>query len=153
MKQLDKEGKKVELMVCAECGKKRGLSGVEKTASGKGDTAADLKVKTADQSKKRTCSSCGMSFTEFKRRGKLGCTNCYSSFDEELQHLIRRLHGSVHHTGKGPNQGRKVAQEVLRVQRLRAELDAAIKEEDYERAAGLRDRLKQLKQTGDETRT
>ncbi len=140
VKVLDKEGNAVELMICADCGRKRGLSGVEKTAPKKEE--ADSREPRAE-SRNFTCPSCGLSFSEFKRRGRLGCANCYNAFEQELKQVIRRIHGSIRHTGKEPNKGRKKAQERLEVQRLRAELDAAIKEEDYERAAALRDLLRQ----------
>ncbi len=147
LQQLDKEGKATEISICAECAKKKGFTSVEDLKKGAAELLAELKARIDEKDKKVVCPKCGMSFAEFKRVGRLGCAGCYSQFGEQLQPLIRRLHGSVQHIGKSPHQGKKKAQERLQIQRLRAELQAAIKAEDYERAAALRDRLRQA---GDE---
>ncbi|MGQ9708610.1 MAG: UvrB/UvrC motif-containing protein [bacterium] len=148
VRQLDKEGRATELSICAECAKKRGLTSVEDLKKNAQELLEELRTRIDDNDKKVVCPGCGMSFAEFKRLGRLGCARCYETFAELLQPLIRRLHGSVQHIGKSPHQGRKRAQERLQVQRLRAELKAAIKEEDYERAALLRDLLRRA---GDES--
>ncbi|MCL6466614.1 MAG: UvrB/UvrC motif-containing protein [candidate division WOR-3 bacterium] len=142
VRQLDKEGKATDLNVCAECAKKRGLTGVEECEPDSGAVIAELKSRMEESDSKVICPRCGMSFAEFKRAGRLGCADCYQAFTEKLKPIIRRLHGAVQHIGKTANQGRKRAQERLEIQRLRAELEKAIKQEDYEKAAALRDRLK-----------
>ncbi len=143
VKRLDKEGRVVEVLICAECARKKGFSDVEKSPP---DTSHLPKTGRKDKVE-LVCSNCGMSWVEFKRQGRLGCAKCYTAFKEELPGLIRRLHGSVQHLGKSKSQGRKRAQEKLLVERLRAELTQAIAAEDYERAAALRDRLRR---SGDE---
>ncbi|MGB9742264.1 MAG: UvrB/UvrC motif-containing protein [candidate division WOR-3 bacterium] len=148
IRQLDKEGKTTELAVCAECARKRGFTSVEDLKRNAAEIIAELKAKVADSDREVVCPRCKMSFADFKRLGRLGCAECYRTFAEQLQPLVRRLHSSVQHVGKSPQQGRKRAQERLEVQRLRAELEQAIRDEDYERAASLRDRLK--KAGGDE---
>lgn len=142
VRQLDKEGRATDLMVCGECAKKRGLTGVEETKIKSAEVLSELRAKVDEIDRKIVCARCGMNFAEFKRRGRLGCAECYHTFARQLEPLLRRLHGAVQHVGKTAQQGRKRAQERLEVQRLRAELQRAIKEEDYERAAALRDRLK-----------
>ncbi len=150
VRQMDKEGRATELNVCAECARQRGLSGVEEIKSDSGAVLAELRSKIEKQDKEIVCVRCGMSFAEFKRAGRLGCAECYRAFHQQLQPILRRLHGAVQHVGRTVQQGRKRAQERLEVQRLRVELEKAIKAEDYERAAALRDRLKKA---GDETGT
>lgn len=143
VRHLDKEGKATELSICEECAKKRGISGVEDLKKSAAELLAELRARIDEKDKKAVCPNCGMSFAEFKGLGRLGCASCYLTFAEQLEPLIRRLHGSVQHIGKSPHQGRKKAQERLQIQRLRGELQAAIKDEDYERAASLRDLLRQ----------
>jgi protein arginine kinase activator len=150
VRQLDKEGRATELAICAECAKKRGFTSVEDLKKNSQELLDELRARIDEKDKKVVCPGCGMSFAEFKRLGRLGCACCYETFADHLQPLIRRLHGAVQHIGKGPQQGRKKAQERLQVQRLRAELEAAIKDEDYERAAALRDLLRRA---GDESGT
>jgi protein arginine kinase activator len=83
-----------------------------------------------------------MSFAEFKRQARLGCAECYVSFHDELLPLIRRIHGAVQHVGRTASGGRKLAQVKMNVQKLREALTSAIKDEDYEKAAALRDQLR-----------
>ncbi len=147
VRQLDKEGRATELTVCADCARKRGLSGVEEIKSDTAQVMAELKSRIENKDKEIVCPRCGMTFLDFKRLGRLGCAECYQAFREELAPLLRRLHGAMQHIGRTVQPGRKVAQERLEMQRLRAELEKAIKAEDYERAAALRDRLKRA---GDE---
>lgn len=142
VRQLDKDGKATELAICAECAQKRGFTSVEDLKQNAAEILKELKAKIGEKDKELVCPRCKMSFAEFKKVGRLGCAECYRTFSELLKPLIRRLQGSVQHVGKGPQQGRKRAQERLEIQRLRQELDQAIKDEDYERAATLRDRLK-----------
>ncbi|MGQ9677950.1 MAG: UvrB/UvrC motif-containing protein [bacterium] len=142
VRRLDKDGNATDLNVCAECAKGQGLTGTEVGGTDSGAIISELKSKIRESDEKIVCKRCGMSYAEFKRLGKLGCSECYQTFAEKLKPLLRRLHGAVQHIGKTPHQGRKRAQERLEIQRLRVELEKAIKQEDYERAAALRDQLK-----------
>ena len=47
-----------------------------------------------------TCPRCGGSLQDFRETGRLGCSDCYRSFDVPLRDLLRRLHGSTHHMGE-----------------------------------------------------
>ena len=89
-----------------------------------------------------------MTFAEFKRLGRVGCAECYSAFHDQLQPLVRRIHGSAQHVGRTIHGGRKQAHVKVNVQKLRDALSRAIQQEDYERAAALRD---QLAKSGDAT--
>jgi len=142
--QLDKNGRMTELAVCAECAQKRGFVTAEKLKANIAEVLAEMKDKVAEQDSQLVCPGCGMSYAEFKRLGKLGCAECYTTFHDQLQPLIRRIHGAVQHVGKSTKAGRKKAQERLNIQRLRKDLEQAIVAEDYERAAALRDQLKRL---------
>lgn len=142
VRKLNKDGNATDLNICAECAKSQGLTGVEECPADSVAIIAELKSKMEENDEKVVCGHCQMSYAEFKRLGKLGCSDCYQAFAEKLKSLLRRLHGAVQHIGKTPHQGRKRAQERLEIQRLRVELEKAIKQEDYERAAALRDQLK-----------
>lgn len=142
VRKLNKDGNATDLNICAECAKSQGLTDVEECPADSVAIIAELKSKMEENDQKVVCGRCQMSYAEFKRLGKLGCSDCYQTFAEKLKPLLRRLHGAVQHIGKTPHQGRKRAQERLEIQRLRVELEKAIKQEDYERAAALRDQLK-----------
>jgi len=91
------------------------------------------------------CPRCGASLQDFRETGRLGCPDCYQTFAEPLRELLRRLHGSAHHTGRtyyGPG----IAPATVpteSIDTLRDRLRRAIESEQFELAAELRDRLKE----------
>ena len=94
---------------------------------------------------RKTCSSCGMTFSRFRQAGTLGCPGCYEAFEEHLAPLIERAqNGATHHRGKTPRRAGGSVDRQLLVQHLVKELDQAVASEQYERAAQLRDRLRNL---------
>lgn len=93
------------------------------------------------------CPNCGLVWSDFKRLGQLGCSQCYDTFERELRPVLKRLHGATEHTGKRPREhGESVRRRELA--RLREELQEAIASEQYERAAQIRDRIRELEKGG-----
>jgi len=94
-----------------------------------------------------TCDSCGITWAEFRQNGLLGCELDYSLFEKDLTPLIQRAHeGATHHVGKVPQRkgGTGVpAKRGADLAKLRKELARAVEVEDYERAAKLRDQIRQ----------
>ena len=91
------------------------------------------------------CPDCGMTFIEFRSQGLLGCPRDYEVFGEALGTVIERAQeGKTHHTGKEPSQAVEVDSVERERQNLQRELRDAVENEDYERAARLRDRLAEL---------
>jgi protein arginine kinase activator len=91
------------------------------------------------------CEFCGLTLRDFKRTGRLGCSHCYVTFEDHLRSLFRRLHGGSHHVGKvylppDPSEAERVQQ----LSRLRHKLNVAVDKEDFERAAQIRDQIRQL---------
>jgi protein arginine kinase activator len=144
--QLDKDGKVTELWVCADCARQRGFTEVEKLKATVAEIITDLKTRIDEGDSMLVCSNCGLSYAEFKRQGRLGCAECYVSFHEQLLPLIRRIHDAVQHVGRTASGGRKQAQMKLNVQKLRDALSGAIQDEDYEKAAALRDQLRRTEE-------
>jgi protein arginine kinase activator len=95
----------------------------------------------------RSCPKCGITYAEFRARGRLGCPYDYEVFQAELVPLIERIHhGGAQHLGKSPTStdGRSEAdQELIELRRALAE---AVQREQYEEAARLRDRVRQVEQ-------
>ena len=92
-----------------------------------------------------TCSRCGGSLQDFRERGRLGCPDCYRSFEVPLRDLLRRLHGSTHHMGERySDQGTAPPKERHQAAELREQLRLAVETENFELAAELRDRLRVL---------
>ena len=96
---------------------------------------------------KNKCPQCGMGYEDFKKIGRLGCSECYQTFKTTLQPLLKRIHGATAHMGKSPSP--VAVKEQKFVSKLQDELDAAklelskaIKKEEFEEAAALRDKVK-----------
>lgn len=90
------------------------------------------------------CDKCGMAFDEFIKVGKLGCENCYETFSERLVPVIKRIHGNVKHTGKVPSRVSESVKASRQVEKLKAELNKAIQAEEYEKAAQIRDKIREF---------
>jgi len=91
-----------------------------------------------------SCPNCGMTWEEFRKRGRFGCPEDYEVFKKPLQDLLQRMHGSLEHVGRVPGVSpEQVARKQL-ISDLGRKLDSAVRDEDYEEAARIRDELKSL---------
>ncbi len=89
------------------------------------------------------CGRCGATLQDFRETGRLGCADCYRSFEGPLRDLLRRLHGSTLHVGERyAERGRALPDSGGREADLREQLRLAIETENFELAAELRDRLR-----------
>jgi protein arginine kinase activator len=92
-----------------------------------------------------TCPRCGGSLQDFRETGRLGCPDCYRSFEVPLRDLLRRLHGSTHHMGERyAERNGDTGNGVQRAAQLREQLRVAVETENFELAAEIRDRLRVL---------
>ncbi len=92
----------------------------------------------------QTCPICGMSFYDFRSRGRLGCPNDYDCFAKQLDILILNIHGDTEHVGKSPKRaGGETSRRTLLI-KLRRDLSEAVRYEEYERASKLRDKIKEM---------
>ena len=148
------EGKeKREIHLCEECAREK--TGLLPKQISLGELFLSLVQQQDREGAKllrKTCPNCGISYLEFKTGGRLGCSRDYEVFEEALMPLIERLHQSTRHVGKTPSRaGESVAREN-ELMRLRRELDKAVQNEDYEKAAELRDKIRALTGITDEDR-
>ncbi len=89
------------------------------------------------------CPKCGMKYENFIKTGKMGCSNCYQMFGDRLIPLLQRIHRGVSHCGKVPASFGESMKAVKEIENLKEELKAAICREEYEKAAVLRDKIKE----------
>lgn len=90
------------------------------------------------------CPGCGLDYEEFKKTGLLGCSQCYEIFKDRLDPIIRRIHGNIQHTGKVPKRTGGIIRLKRDIEKLKYELKKAVENEEYEKAAQIRDRIKEL---------
>ncbi len=142
-------GARTEMNLCAACAQIQGgfaLGGVNMLLSGMLDNDAPRAATLA------SCDRCGLTYEEFRRTGMLGCAQCYDDFREQLTPVLRRIHGRLQHAGHAPDappteKAGEISEDVARMQHidtLRRDLQSAIDQEEFERAAQLRDALREL---------
>jgi protein arginine kinase activator len=89
------------------------------------------------------CPGCGTTIDDVRRDNRLGCAQCYTVFRGTLLPLLARFHRHVSHVGKVPGGGPPTTR-LAEITRLRLSLTKAVAAEEFERAAGLRDRLREM---------
>ena len=90
------------------------------------------------------CSNCHLTYNDFRKSGKLGCSVCYQDFRDQLTPLLRRLHGNSEHLGKIPQQSKGKSNKIKKIKQLKKELQELILKEEYEQAANTRDEILKL---------
>lgn len=90
------------------------------------------------------CGSCGLDRSSLRRSGRYGCPDCFKAFHEDLGPLLRKIHGSEIHRGSRPGNACGNDTSPEEVGSLRTELKDAVEKEEYERAAVLRDRIREI---------
>jgi protein arginine kinase activator len=135
---------KRELHLCDQCAQQQGTSGMEIMGLISSAFGPSAKSATSEAGELK-CGSCGLAYAEFRSRGRLGCPQCYDVFRAALEPLLEKIHGQGKHVGKTPGgSGAKSADRSKEKQlvSLRRQLQAAVKDENYELAAKLRDDLR-----------
>lgn len=102
-----------------------------------------------ERHKAASCEHCGFTDTQFAKAGKLGCAGCYDSFDQKLDPLLRRIHGNAMHTGKIPRRTGGFIGLKKELEELKGKLQTAVNNEEYEKAAEIRDRIRSLEKNAD----
>jgi len=90
------------------------------------------------------CPLCGATERDIAATGKAGCAQCYSVFDSLLTPYVRRIHGSAPHAGKIPSAEGKELKAKRELEELKVELKKAVDEQEFERAAQLRDKIRDM---------
>ncbi len=141
------DGQVTELHLCEECAREKSVQmeqqfGLADLLAGLADFGKQVK----DVDKVRLdCPHCGISYDDFKKFGRLGCSECYTAFREHLSSLLKKIHGSNLHLGKAPAAFPTPAGPQIETLRdLKAQLQQAVEKEDFEKAAQLRDKVRIL---------
>ena len=145
-------GKVTEYMLCADCAEKMGYGNLFSDFHTEFGSLLGSFFSSALPARTGAtrCPVCHSTYNDIADSGKVGCANCYETFFDELMPTIRRVHGNTEHTGRRPKafhspkeiKEEKVQQSENKADKLKAELDEAIKTQNFERAAEIRDELK-----------
>lgn len=152
-------GVREEMHLCSECAKELGVMEEFKMPTMSemfGDTflgnflgsgvAAMNSLAGVDR-----CASCGSSFNDIVNSGRIGCADCYERFEDKLEPSIRKIHGKTKHIGKfisysSDEKSEQPEQTKSELDSLKEQLDEAIKEQRFEDAAVIRDRINELQE-------
>lgn len=146
-------GKRTVTNLCQDCAQKKGImnvflhqpsfniSSLLSALLGSQITATPALTAGGEETR---CPVCGLSYRDFARAGMLGCSRCYKTFEDRLEPLLRRIHGSDRHVGKAPAKAGGSAILRREVEELKRELSQAVSKEAYEKAAELRDKVHQM---------
>lgn len=146
--QQNINGKTTELCLCQECAESHGfLTGsslFNELFKMPGISGASSKISH------KVCTLCGSNENNFIKDGKVSCPVCYEIFADELSGPIKRIHGNVSHIGRAPAKLKKQNDKKLKLDEYKRQLNDAIAKEEYENAAILRDKIRELESITEE---
>ncbi len=138
------EGKMQKVNLCESCSKEKGVN--DPTGFALADLLMGLGAAQEIESKAGAlkCPVCGFTQADFKKTGRLGCSACYTVFAEGLAGMLKNMHKGTLHIGKAPADFRARHEQGEKLRALQESLHQAVASEEYERAAALRDQIRQM---------
>jgi protein arginine kinase activator len=162
--------KKSVINLCADCARETGnqipaaMEGIGSILSGLMGLDTLWKTNPMQTAKAvKKCPVCGMTQEQISREGKLGCSECYITFIDEMRPLLRKIHGNCLHHGSVPQEagaqpvslpndnektGKVTETSQSELELLQRQMKDAIAREDFEQAASLRDQIKKIQAEG-----
>lgn len=92
------------------------------------------------------CPNCYSTYNEYRQTGKLGCSRCYEVFEEQLKPILKNIYGYEEYIGKIPKKDNSHIYISKEIRILKEDLNRAVEQEEYEKAAGIRDKIKELEE-------
>ncbi|MBR2461418.1 MAG: UvrB/UvrC motif-containing protein [Clostridia bacterium] len=141
-----------EEYLCAECAGSSGIGMVHPFEKGIEELFGNLFASSPAgvTVSRKSCPLCGATLRDISGSGKVGCAKCYEVFRDDLRSTVSGIHGNVHHVGRAPGNHREMMERQAKLDELKREQHKAVEEQNYERAAELRDRIKALMEEGSE---
>ncbi len=142
-----------EYDLCSECAKKMGYTNVFSDMENEFSSFLGSFFGNALPARTQAtrCEFCGSTYSEIAKSGHVGCAHCYDVFEQQLMPSIRRMHGNTTHCGKNSafsaeEKNNKTSEDAKqqKIDKLKAELNKAVEQQNFEEAARLRDEIKEL---------
>jgi protein arginine kinase activator len=148
-------GEKTEMHLCEQCAKEKGdvLPGpnsfsIHNLLSGLlnfDQSVNEAQQSSFNQPQTPYCSKCNMTYQQFAKIGRFGCSHCYKAFDHKLNPVLKKVHGgNTIHSGKIPKRGGYDLQRQKKILELRTLMKTYIGNEEFEKAAEIRDEIRRL---------
>jgi len=90
------------------------------------------------------CEACGLTYAQFSKIGRFGCSSCYRFFGDRLDPVFKRVHGNTVHVGKIPKRTGGQIRSKREIEELKRKLQELVAQEEFEKAAATRDRIREL---------
>lgn len=140
-----------EYNLCSECAKEMGYNNIFGSFTDDFNSLFGSFFENAlpARSQATRCEFCGTSYSDIARTGMVGCANCYDIFSDRIMPTVRRVHGNTTHCGKNSQFAKSELagtkeEKSSDIDALKAEIDKAIKNQEFEKAAELRDKIKAM---------
>ncbi|MGJ8723694.1 MAG: UvrB/UvrC motif-containing protein [Roseibacillus sp.] len=134
-----------KMSFCESCATEEGI--MDLSGFGLADSVMAAGSATTPVSKVgEACPGCGFTKSKFQQTGRLGCSQCYLTFSDEILSRLGPMHRGLRHFGKHPEgfQGDAFSERLL--EECKERLEAAVTAENYEEAARIRDEIRQLEE-------
>lgn len=146
-------GKKQEMHFCIDCAKKLGFVNFSSMFS---PIFTNIPNFFGELEEELKCPVCGYTFDDYTNTGMFGCSKCYDTFSNRLDEIFLKLHGKNRHVKlnekssptklkiKNVTNNTKVLSKEDKILELKDELKELVENEEYEKAAIVRDKIKKL---------
>lgn len=98
------------------------------------------------EEKEIICPNCYSTYDEYRQTGKVGCSKCYEVFEKQLKPILRNIYGYEEYIGKSPKKDNSHIYTSKEMRVLKEDLNRAVEQEEYEKAADIRDKIKELEE-------
>lgn len=143
------EGEMKKMCLCEECAEEKGVTdptgfSLADSVLGGGQVSEAGKMVSTRDEDGEPCPVCGFTFNKFQQVGRLGCSECYQTFADDIRCRLKGMHKGTVHVGRVPEGLLEAHARQQRLDQLRDRLEQAIASENYEEAAGLRDEIHEI---------
>ena len=144
-------GKKQEMHFCVDCSKKLGFVDFSSMFSPIFTNIPNLLEEVYFDEQK--CSVCGYTFDDYTNTGMFGCPKCYDTFSKRLDEIFLKLQGKNRHVKLSEKKSHikketKIDEYILskedEILKLKNKLKELVEKEEYEKAAIIRDKIRDL---------
>lgn len=145
-------GEKTEFHICEVCAREKGelIPGtpngfsIHNLISGLLDFEPSSSAASGAKVQSLRCENCGLTYAQFGKLGRFGCSSCHQYFSERLEPLLRRVHGNTVHVGKIPRRSGGQIKYKREIEALKRDMQKHIEQEEFELAAKLRDKIRNI---------
>ncbi len=138
----------IDMYLCEVCASEKGISkksdAIELSLSQLLTGLFRVTAEGEAEQEHEVCPACETTIHALRKDGRLGCPECYASFASEIRSFQKKLSGTVHHAGKLPTKLQAYKELIIDRQELKNRLEEAVGNEDYEAAASIRDRIREI---------